>query len=92
MSSVSHSFIMSKLACVPSHPTDPVTNGRSSGTAALPSSAFADAGAEKVGDCDDFISRVHRAGADEDRDALPRIQHCCGALELRLLRQHARRE
>src|SRR5436305_980445 len=41
ISSVSHSFIRVHDGFVPSRPIAPVTNGRSSGTAALPSSAFA---------------------------------------------------
>ena len=41
MSSVSQPIIMSQLGLVPRRPIDPVTNGSSSGTAALPSSAFA---------------------------------------------------
>src|SRR5438552_6536167 len=41
MSSVSHSFISVHDGFVPSRPIAPVTYGRSSGTAALPSSAFA---------------------------------------------------
>jgi hypothetical protein len=38
---VSHSFIRSQLGLVPSKPIDPVTQGNSSGRAALPSSALA---------------------------------------------------
>jgi hypothetical protein len=41
MNSVSHSAINSQLGFVPSRPIDPVTQGRSSGSTALPSSAFA---------------------------------------------------
>ena len=41
ISSVSQPIIRSQLGRVPSRPIEPVTNGRSSGTAALPSSAFA---------------------------------------------------
>ncbi len=41
MNSVSQSCIMSQDGLVPSRPRPPVTNGRSSGTAALPSSALA---------------------------------------------------
>ena len=41
MSSVSQSCIMSQDGLVPSRPSDPVTYGRSSGTAARPSSALA---------------------------------------------------
>ena len=41
ISSVSHSFISVHDGFVPSRPIAPVTNGRSSGTAAFPSSAFA---------------------------------------------------
>ncbi len=41
MSSVSQSCISSQDGLVPSRPSEPVTHGRSSGTAALPSSALA---------------------------------------------------
>ena len=41
MSRVSHSIIRSQLGLVPRRPIEPVTNGRSSGTTALPSSALA---------------------------------------------------
>jgi hypothetical protein len=41
ISNVSQPCISSQLGRVPSRPIDPVTNGRSSGSAALPSKAFA---------------------------------------------------
>ncbi len=41
ISNVSQSLISSQLGLVPSRPMEPVTQGRSSGSAALPSSALA---------------------------------------------------
>ncbi len=49
----------------------PVQNGTSSGTAALPSSALATPGAERVGDRDHLVGGVQRALADQHRDLLP---------------------
>ena len=40
------------------------------------------AGAQLVGDRDDLVGRVERAGADQDRDLLAGIQHVGGAIEI----------
>ena len=71
---------MSQLGLVPSRPMVPVTNGRSSGTAALPSSALATPAPSRSATAMHLIGAHQRARADEHRDLLARVQHVGGAL------------
>ena len=49
INSVSQPIIMSQLGLVPSRPIEPVTHGRSSGSAALPEQRLGRAGAQQLG-------------------------------------------
>ena len=65
---------------------EPVTQGRSSGSAALPSSALATPAPQLVGDGDHFVGRLQRAGTDQDRDLLAGVQHLGGAAQVGIAR------
>ena len=80
--SVSQAAIISLLARVPSQPTLPVTNGRSSGTAALPSSALATPAPSRSATAMTSSVAFERASPDEDGDFLAGVQHIGGASEI----------
>ena len=71
---MSQSTIISQLGFVPSRPMEPVTQGRSSGTAALPNNAFA-SGGQNVRDRDHLIRGTQRTSTSQDGDALGGVEH-----------------
>ena len=79
MSRVSAPCIMSQLGLVPNRPIEPVQNGTSSGTAALPSSALATPAPSSVGDRDDLVGGVQCPLTDQHRDLLAGIEDVRGA-------------
>ena len=75
MRNVSQPFIRSQDGLVPSKPSDPVTQGRSSGSTALPSKRLGDAGLQLLRDGDHFVGGAECAGADQDGDLLAGVEH-----------------
>jgi hypothetical protein len=74
ISSVSQCVIMSQLALVPRMPIEPVTQGRSSGRAALPSRALAAPACRRSATAITSSVAPQRAGADQDRHLLAGVQ------------------
>ena len=81
ISKVSHSFIKSQLGLVPRRPSDPVTKGTSSATAALPSSAFAIPAPQFLSHREYLIGRLQRTGAHQHRDFFTGVQDIGGSLQ-----------
>ena len=59
--------------------------GQVVGQRGLAEQRLGDAGAELVGDRDDLVGRVQRAGADQDRDLLAGVEHLGGAAQVALV-------
>ena len=91
MSSVSHPVIRSQLGLVPRSPIEPVTHGRSSGSAALPSSALATPAPSSSATSITSAAGLQGALADQDRDALAAVEDLGGAAQIGVLRHDARR-
>ena len=65
--------------------------GQIVGQRRLAEQRLGDAGAEPVGDRDDLVGGLQRAGADEDRDLLAGVEHLGGLAQLPLVRDDLRR-
>ena len=82
ISRVSQSSIMSDEGLVPNRPMVPVTQGRVSGSTALPSRALAAPALQLVGQGDHLVHRAVGAGADQQSHLASGVQHLGGALQL----------
>ena len=65
-------------------------NGRSSGTAILPRSAFGDTSSETLPHCDNLVGGTKGARSDQHRHSFPRIEHVRGAPQRILARDDSR--
>ena len=86
MSSVSQPSIMSAEGLVPSRPIEPVTKGRSSGSAARPLSALATPAPSRSATSIDLVGRALRALADEHRHLVARVERLGGAAQVLVAR------
>ena len=69
---------------VPSKPERAGDTGQVVGQRGLAQQRLGDAGLKPLGDRDDFVSRVKRPGANQDRDLLTRVEHVGGLAQTAL--------